>query len=157
MSLGYADRLSFREDLGGRLGAPELFDDAPRTLAAALRLADYVRASSRVVAFTGAGISTACGIPDFRGPNGVWTLQRAGRSPPRLHTSFVFAKPSLTHMVRFACWFRSVVFGLCITAAAVWAFEAPLPTNLVSHTSPQALVALMRAGKLTYICSQNVE
>jgi mono-ADP-ribosyltransferase sirtuin 6 len=53
-----------------------------------------------VVAFTGAGISTACGIPDFRGPGGVWTLQRAGKPPPRLQTSFVYAKPSLTHMVR---------------------------------------------------------
>ena len=52
-----------------------------------------------MVAFTGAGISTACGIPDFRGPNGVWTCQRALRPPPRLSTSFVSAKPSLTHQV----------------------------------------------------------
>ncbi len=53
-----------------------------------------------MVAFTGAGISTACGIPDFRGPNGVWTCQRAGKPAPKLHTSFVYAKPSLTHQVR---------------------------------------------------------
>lgn len=36
------------------------------------RIADLVLASQRLSVFTGAGISTESGIPDYRGPNGVW-------------------------------------------------------------------------------------
>jgi NAD-dependent deacetylase len=36
-------------------------------------IARWMRAADKVVALTGAGISTQSGIPDFRGPNGVWT------------------------------------------------------------------------------------
>jgi NAD-dependent deacetylase len=37
------------------------------------KLRDLVETSDVVVPFTGAGISTECGIPDFRSPGGIWT------------------------------------------------------------------------------------
>lgn len=37
------------------------------------RLRKLVDRSARIVPFTGAGISTECGIPDFRSPGGIWT------------------------------------------------------------------------------------
>lgn len=39
------------------------------------RVADLVRMSERMSIFTGAGVSTESGIPDYRGPNGVWARQ----------------------------------------------------------------------------------
>jgi len=40
-----------------------------------LRLIDLARGKRKIVAFTGAGISTDSGIPDYRGPQGVWKTQ----------------------------------------------------------------------------------
>jgi NAD-dependent deacetylase len=40
------------------------------------RLREMVEEASVVVPFTGAGISTECGIPDFRSPGGIWTKMR---------------------------------------------------------------------------------
>ncbi|KAK9835969.1 hypothetical protein WJX81_002387 [Elliptochloris bilobata] len=118
MSLGYAGKLSYREELGGQLGAPELFDTDAELQVKVEQLAELVHACNNIVVFTGAGISTSCGIPDFRGPQGVWTLQRAGKPLPKAKCSFAAAKPSLTH---------------------------------------QALLALVRVGKVRYIVSQNVD
>jgi hypothetical protein len=43
MSLGYASRLSHREDLGGRLGDPELFDNPSQIVQRVTELANLVR------------------------------------------------------------------------------------------------------------------
>uniref|UniRef100_A0A0A0K6X9 protein acetyllysine N-acetyltransferase n=1 Tax=Cucumis sativus TaxID=3659 RepID=A0A0A0K6X9_CUCSA len=57
-----------------------------------------IQKSKHLVVFTGAGISTSCGIPDFRGPKGIWTLQREGKALPEASLPFHRAMPSITHM-----------------------------------------------------------
>src|ERR1700704_5338967 len=49
---------------------------APDMTTAVSRLRELIAASSVIVPFTGAGISTECGIPDFRSPGGIWTKMR---------------------------------------------------------------------------------
>jgi NAD-dependent SIR2 family protein deacetylase len=45
--------------------------------------AKWIAESERLVIFTGAGISTDSGLPDFRGPDGVWTRRDKGLPPPK--------------------------------------------------------------------------
>lgn len=45
-------------------------------MSTAAQLGAHLRAAERILVFTGAGISTGSGIPDFRGPDGVWKTRQ---------------------------------------------------------------------------------
>ncbi|MHA1913646.1 MAG: Sir2 family NAD-dependent protein deacetylase [Promethearchaeota archaeon] len=45
--------------------------------------AKWIAESDRLVIFTGAGCSTGSGLPDFRGPDGLWTRRDKGLPPPK--------------------------------------------------------------------------
>jgi len=49
---------------------------APAVKNAVRHLSALVDGAGTIVPFTGAGISTECGIPDFRSPGGMWTRMR---------------------------------------------------------------------------------
>ncbi|CAM6084960.1 unnamed protein product [Calypogeia fissa] len=97
MSLRYAEKLSYRADVGA-VGMPEFFDSPTVLQSKIAELAKLIKQSKHLVVFTGAGISTSCGIPDFRGPNGIWTLQHEGKPMPTAGTPFHQARPGVTHM-----------------------------------------------------------
>ncbi|VDM21685.1 unnamed protein product [Hydatigera taeniaeformis] len=100
MSLDYASALSEYENKGV-CGIPEVRDPDYIFEQKVSVLTDLLRHSSYTVVHTGAGLSTSSGIPDFRGPNGVWTLEKRGRKPA-FSKSFTEARPSVGHMALVA-------------------------------------------------------
>jgi NAD-dependent deacetylase len=93
-----------------------------------------IAGSGRIVAFTGAGISTESGIPDFRSPGGVWS-----RMKPIQFQDFV-ADPDL----RREAWSRT------FSGRAGWTGRAP-------NAGHFALARLLAAGRLSCVITQNVD
>ncbi|EEY20189.1 NAD-dependent deacetylase sirtuin-7 [Verticillium alfalfae VaMs.102] len=75
-----------------RIENPDVIDRKAETLVG------YIRKAKHIIAFTGAGVSTSAGIPDFRGPDGAWTLRAQGRERTGKTTNTLQAIPTLTHM-----------------------------------------------------------
>jgi NAD-dependent SIR2 family protein deacetylase len=60
-------------------------------------LAQWLHEASYVVVFTGAGISTDSGLPDFRGPDGVWTRRDKGLPPKETGKPWDSVDPNVAH------------------------------------------------------------
>jgi len=75
-------------------GATSFDEQTPAKLAT---LAEWMRGASTIVWFTGAGISTESGVPDYRGPNGVWTRRDKGLPPPEPSKPLSEIEPNAAH------------------------------------------------------------
>lgn len=60
-------------------------------------LAQWMFEAKRLVVFTGAGISTESGLPDFRGPDGVWTRRDKGLPPKPMAKDWSAVEPNESH------------------------------------------------------------
>ena len=96
----------------------------------------WLREAERVVVLTGAGISTDSGIPDFRGPQGVWTKNPGAERTATLQ--HYMADPE----VRKQAWRNRI-------DSPAWSAE-PNPGH-------HAIVALEQQGKLHTLITQNID
>eukprot|EP01125_Pyxidicula_operculata_P008812 TRINITY_DN2925_c0_g1_i1.p1 TRINITY_DN2925_c0_g1~~TRINITY_DN2925_c0_g1_i1.p1 ORF type:complete len:601 (+),score=153.95 TRINITY_DN2925_c0_g1_i1:1315-3117(+) len=60
-------------------------------------IAAAIKESKHLVVYTGAGVSTSADIPDYRGPEGVWTLKARGGQPSKKKKGITDAYPTYTH------------------------------------------------------------
>ncbi|MFB6134157.1 MAG: NAD-dependent protein deacylase [Halanaeroarchaeum sp.] len=99
------------------------------------RLAEVIRSANRVVAFTGAGVSTASGIPDFRGEDGLWEEH----------------DPGLFHLDTFRrtpgeFWERTLAL-----------YDDVFPADPSPNAAHEALATLESAGRLDAVITQNAD
>jgi len=97
-------------------------------------LGAYLRTGKRILVFTGAGISTGSGIPDFRGPGGVWT-----RRKPVYFQDFITSEAA-----RVEHWDYKL---------EGWEGFRNARPNAAHH----AITKLQDAGKLLLVVTQNID
>jgi NAD-dependent deacetylase len=99
-----------------------------------LRMARMFRGKERIVFFTGAGISTESGLPDYRGPNGVWTT----REIPHIDNQ----KYDEASRIEFWQWRRE---------------RYPFMRSREPNRGHRAIARLEQAGCLLAVITQNVD
>ena len=97
-------------------------------------LARMIQSAKRAVVFTGAGISTECGIPDFRSPGGFWT-----RYKPIEFSAYLASEAT-----RLEAWRRYFMIYDTVSQA-------------VPGRGHQVIARLYHAGKVSHVITQNID
>jgi NAD-dependent deacetylase len=107
---------------------------APNIESAIARLRDMVDTAGVIVPFTGAGISTECGIPDFRSPGGLWTK----------YQPIAFDEFMASAEMRSESWRRRFAMD-------------PQFSTAMPGCGHLALASLHRLGKIPAVITQNID
>ncbi|XP_052757155.1 uncharacterized protein LOC113519217 [Galleria mellonella] len=125
-------------------------EDSPRVLRdKCRRLARALRNAKHLVVYTGAGISTAADIPDYRGPHGVWTRLQRGETVGRVEVSR--ARPTFTHMALTALWARGTLKFVASQNCDGLHVRAGLPRRALAELHGDMFAELCAACRRVYL------
>ena len=96
------------------------------------QVAELIKRAEHCVVFTGAGISTAAEIPDFRGPNGVWTKEDKGETP-ELGVAINETRPTYAHYALTELARRGMVKFICTTNMDGLHWRTGLPAHMLEE------------------------
>jgi NAD-dependent deacetylase len=125
-----------RESNGSGIAGEDMDASKGRTQELIEEVRRWVDQAERIVVLTGAGISTDSGIPDFRGPNGVWTKNPEAEKAATLQ--HYLEDPE----VRRRAWQTRLT-------SPAW--------NAKPNAGHEAIVTLERRGKLRGVVTQNID
>ncbi|MFN0263693.1 Sir2 family NAD-dependent protein deacetylase [Tepidamorphus sp. 3E244] len=106
---------------------------------AAAELASALQAAARIVVFTGAGVSTDCGIPDFRSPTGIWQDNKP----------ISFQEFMASEEMRREAWRRKF--------AIQPSFEAAERDGVKKSPAHSAIRTLYETGRVSAVITQNID
>src|SRR5215475_1451368 len=99
-----------------------------------MSLIDLLKKAEKILVFTGAGISTGSGIPDFRGPQGVWKTRQ-----PVYFNEFLASEEKRVEYWQYKCEY----YDLFMTARP--------------NATHEAIAQLERLGRVQAVVTQNID
>jgi len=142
-----------REEIGHAIANNRIFDDLPRDekeqmyleelreyqdtkediLTGVKQVAAAIRKAKHVIVYTGAGVSTSAKIPDYRGPEGAWTVRDYGTQSTGKKKQLDEAEPTYTHYAITELARKGIIKFVISTNLDGLHIRSGIPIHLISE------------------------
>ena len=120
-------------------------DDLDVLKAKCIKLAEAIKRSKRLVVYTGAGTSTSANIPDYRGPNGIWTLLDQGKEIAACDLGL--AQPTTAHMALFMLYKQGKISHIVSQNCDGLHLRSGIPRCKISEVHGNMFIEVCKACK----------